>query len=58
MPQIVIENLVKRFRISERDAGIWGAIRGMAHRRYRTVDALDGGEFLDRARRVSRIHRA
>ena len=45
MPQIVVENLVKRFRISERDAGIWGAIRGMAHRRYRTVDALDGVSF-------------
>ena len=45
MPQIIVENLIKRFRISERDAGIWGAIRGMAHRRYRTVDALDGVSF-------------
>ena len=45
MPQIIIEDLVKRFRISERDAGVWGAIRGIVHRRYHTVDALDGVSF-------------
>ena len=28
MPQIIVEDLIKRFRISERDPGIWGAIRG------------------------------
>ena len=45
MPQIIVEDLVKRFRISERDAGVWGAIRGLARRRYHTVDALDGVSF-------------
>ncbi len=45
MPQIVVENLVKRFRISQRDVGVWGAIRGIARRRYETVDALDGVSF-------------
>ena len=45
MPQIVVENLVKRFRISERDAGMWGAIKGVARRRYHTIDALDGVSF-------------
>ena len=45
MPQIIVEDLVKRFRISERDAGVWGAIRGIARRRYHTVDALDGVSF-------------
>ena len=45
MPQIIVEDLVKRFRISERDAGVWGAIRGIVRRRYQTVDALDGMSF-------------
>lgn len=45
MPQIVAENLVKRFRIAERTPGIWGAVRGVAHRKYRTVNALDGVTF-------------
>ena len=45
MPQIVVEDLVKRFRISERDAGLLGAVRGMFHRRYQTIDALDGVTF-------------
>ena len=45
MPQIVVEDLVKRFRISERDAGMWGAVRGLVRRRYQTVTALDGVSF-------------
>ncbi len=45
MPQIVVENLVKRFRVAERRPGIWGALRGVARRRYHTVDALDGVSF-------------
>ena len=45
MPQIIVEDLIKRFRISERDPGIWGAIRGLARRRYHTVDAIDGVSF-------------
>ena len=45
MPQIVVEDLVKTFRIAERSPGIWGALRGIAHRRYRTVSALDGVSF-------------
>ena len=45
MPQIVVENLVKRFRISERDAGAWGAVKGIFRRRYHTVDAIDGVSF-------------
>ena len=40
MSQIVVENLVKRYRISERDAGVWGAAKGLFHRRYQTIDAL------------------
>lgn len=45
MPQIIAQNLVKRFRIAERTPGIWGAVRGVAHRKYRTVNALDGVTF-------------
>ena len=29
MPQIIVENLVKTFRVSERAAGLWGAVRGV-----------------------------
>ena len=45
MSQIVVENLVKHFRVAERRPGIWGALRGVAQRRYRTVEALDGVSF-------------
>ena len=45
MSQIVVEDLVKRFKVAERAPGVWGALRGVARRRYRTVDALDGVSF-------------
>jgi ABC-2 type transport system ATP-binding protein len=45
MSQIVVEGLVKRFRIAERAPGLGGAFRGLVHRRYRTVSALDGISF-------------
>jgi len=45
MPQILVENLVKTFRIAERQPGIGGAIKGLVSRRYRTVKALDGISF-------------
>ena len=45
MPHIVVDNLVKTFRIAERQAGMWGAIRGVAQRRYRSLRALDGISF-------------
>ncbi len=45
MRHIVVENLVKTFRIAERDAGMMGAVRGLVKRRYRTVRALDGISF-------------
>ena len=56
MPQIVVENLVKTFRVAERSPGVWGAIAGLAHRRYRTVAALDGVSFsLDEAEMLGYI---
>ena len=45
MPQVVVEDLVKHFRVSQRDTGVWGALRGLARRRYETVRALDGVSF-------------
>ncbi len=45
MPHIVVENLVKTFRVAERQPGLWGAFRGLIQRRYRTVRALDGISF-------------
>ncbi len=45
MPHIIADNLVKTFQIAERDPGVWGAVRGLAQRRYRTVRALDGVSF-------------
>ena len=45
MPQIVVDDLRKSFKVAERGPGIWGALRGVARRRYRTVNALDGVSF-------------
>lgn len=45
MPQILVENLVKTFRVAERQAGLGGAFKGLVRRRYRTVRALDGISF-------------
>lgn len=45
MPQIVVENLIKTFKIAERQSGTWGAFRGVFQRKYRTVRALDGVSF-------------
>ncbi|MBA3818339.1 MAG: ATP-binding cassette domain-containing protein [Deltaproteobacteria bacterium] len=45
MPQIVVENLAKAYQVAERRPGLWGAVRGVARRTYRTVRALDGISF-------------
>ena len=45
MSQIVVENLVKTFRIAQRSPGIRGGLVGIAKRQYRTVSALDGVSF-------------
>jgi ABC-2 type transport system ATP-binding protein len=44
-PYIVVKDLAKRFQIAERDPGLWGALKGIARRRYRSVDALHGVNF-------------
>lgn len=45
MPQIVVENLVKTFRVAERRPGMWGALKGVVYRKERIVRALDGVSF-------------
>jgi ABC-2 type transport system ATP-binding protein len=45
MPQILVQDLVKTYRISARDPGVLGALRGLVRRRYRTVSALQGVSF-------------
>jgi ABC-2 type transport system ATP-binding protein len=45
MPHIVVDALTKTYRISERDPGVLGAIRGVFRRRYRLVEALRGVSF-------------
>ncbi|MBW2279616.1 MAG: ATP-binding cassette domain-containing protein [Deltaproteobacteria bacterium] len=45
MSQIVVEDLVKTYRVAERRPGLGGAIRGLVRREHRTVRALDGVDF-------------
>lgn len=45
MPQILVDHLEKRFRVAERQSGLWGAVKGLAHRQYRDVQALHGVSF-------------
>ncbi|MFT3718565.1 ABC transporter ATP-binding protein [Pseudorhodoferax sp.] len=45
MPQIVVEQLCKTYRIAERAPGLLGALRGLWRRRQRQVRALDGVSF-------------
>ena len=41
MAHIVVENLVKTFRVLERSAGLGGAVVGLVKRKHRIVHALD-----------------
>ena len=45
MPQVEVQDLVKTYQVAERDPGLWGALRGLLHRRHRTVHALQGVSF-------------
>jgi ABC-2 type transport system ATP-binding protein len=45
MPHIVVDGLVKSFRVSERRRGTWGAVSGLFRRKHRIVRALDGISF-------------
>ncbi|GKS87178.1 ATP-binding cassette domain-containing protein [Acidovorax sp. SUPP1855] len=45
MAHILVDQLVKTYRIAERAPGLGGALRGLLHRRTRTVAALSGVSF-------------
>ncbi|MBV9330292.1 MAG: ABC transporter ATP-binding protein [Alphaproteobacteria bacterium] len=45
MPQILVDDLSKRFRVAVREAGLLGAMKGLALRRTREVIALDRVSF-------------
>ena len=45
MPQVEVQDLVKTYQVAERDPGLGGALRGLLHRRHRTVHALQGVSF-------------
>ncbi|HEX2560506.1 MAG TPA: ATP-binding cassette domain-containing protein [Phenylobacterium sp.] len=45
MPQILVQDLVKTFRVAEREPGALGAVRGLLRRRHRAVEALKGVSF-------------
>jgi ABC-2 type transport system ATP-binding protein len=45
MRQIVVEDLVKTYRLSKRRPGTLGALRGLFHREHSTVHALSGVSF-------------
>ena len=45
MPQIVVDHLLKTYKVHERDPGVLGALRALVRPRYRTVDALCGVSF-------------
>jgi ABC-2 type transport system ATP-binding protein len=45
MKHILVEDLRKSYKVSERSAGTLGAIAGLARRRTRVVHALDGVSF-------------
>jgi ABC-2 type transport system ATP-binding protein len=56
MPQILVEELSKTYRIAEREAGAAGAVKGLFQRRWRTVEALSGVSFqLERGELVGLI---
>lgn len=44
-PQILVDSLVKTFRVAERRPGTWGSLVGLVHRTYRAVPALRGISF-------------
>src|SRR5262245_2545308 len=56
MAQIVASDLVKTYRVSERSAGLAGAVGGLFRRRSASVRALDGVSFaIDRGELVGYI---
>jgi ABC-2 type transport system ATP-binding protein len=45
MAKVVVEGLRKTYRVAAREPGAWGAVRGLARRRWREIEALAGVSF-------------
>jgi ABC-2 type transport system ATP-binding protein len=45
MPQIIVENLQKTFKVARRQPGLWNSLKSVAHRAYKTIAALQGISF-------------
>ncbi len=45
MPQIIVDDLEKRFRVAVRDPGMLGAVRGLVRRKHRDIVALHNVSF-------------
>lgn len=45
MPQIIVENLVKTFKVAKRQGGLLNAFKSVVSREYTTVHALEGISF-------------
>lgn len=45
MPCVEVRKLTKEFRSPEKDPGLWGAVKSLAHRRWKTTRAVDGISF-------------
>ncbi|MEO6951220.1 MAG: ATP-binding cassette domain-containing protein, partial [Polyangia bacterium] len=58
MSVIVVRDLVKEFRVAEREPGLWAAARSLFHRRYKVARAVDGiGFSIERGERVGFLGR-
>ena len=40
MPQIIVENLQKTFKVARRQPGLWNSLKSVAHREYKKIAAL------------------
>ena len=57
-PLVVATDLVKEFRVAEREPGLGAALRALVHRRYRVAKAVDGISFsIERGERVGFLGR-
>ena len=45
MPAVETRNLTKIYRTYRKEAGLWGAVKGLVHREYDEVRAVDGVSF-------------
>jgi ABC-2 type transport system ATP-binding protein len=45
MPIIEVEGLTKTYRVAQKNPGLWGALKGLVHRRYREVLAVQDVYF-------------